>query len=492
MRVSEMRLTAIAIIAARLCAYELQAPSLRTGNRAVDQAFRIAIGDLAGNIVLYRSGLLNEARPVLLAGLGYPTPWTRDASMNAWNGLSLLAPAVARNTLLAVLDEGPVIRGGDQYWDAIVWATGAWQHYLATGDREFLALALPAVERTLGEMEAAEFDAHTGLFRGPGWSDGISGYPDAYAGTQGASGVQAWPKVNRGQASHPGFGIPMQALSTNCLYYNAYRVVGWMRAELGLRTAPEAAAKARNLKEAINRELWSGTQYRFLTGPLGRSEHQEALGQAYAVLFGIADAERARLVLANQHVAPAGVPCLWPPLQRYPEFARHAGTVWPQIQGMWAQAAAMGKRPEIFGHELLTLAAHAVRDRQFAEIYHPVSGEIYGGWQERKGELALWTSQPRQSWAASAFVRMVVHGLAGVELLPEGVRFAPCVPAGVGTVELSNLHVRDAVLCVTVRGVGSTVGRMTVDGRAVDPGAVVPWSRLGAVEIAMADGEAQR
>ena len=39
--------------------------------------------------------------PVILAGLHYDTPWTRDAAINAWNGGSLILPEVSRNTLLS-------------------------------------------------------------------------------------------------------------------------------------------------------------------------------------------------------------------------------------------------------------------------------------------------------------------------------------------------------------------------------------------------------
>jgi glyoxylase-like metal-dependent hydrolase (beta-lactamase superfamily II) len=476
-------------------AFVWRAPTLRTSDRKVDQAFRIALGDLAGNVVEYRSGLLARPAPVLVAGLGYATPWTRDASVNVWNGLSLIAPEVARNTLLAVVEEtgsGPRIVGGDQYWDAVVWASGAWRHYLATADREFLKLALRAVENSLAFYEATEFDATDGLFRGPGWSDGVSGYPDAYAATKGESGIQAWPKANPARASHPGFGIPMKALSTNCLYYGAYRAATAMRDELGLAADAALARKAEQLRQAINAKLWDERRghYLFLTGPFGPSGRQEALGHAYAILFGVADARQARLIFEHQHVAPAGVPCLWPNLERYrgPDgkgFARHAGTVWPQIQGMWALAAALHGRVGAFAHELTQLAGHATRDRQFAEVYHPLTGEIYGGWQERKGRMALWTAQPRQSWAASAFVRMAVHGLAGVELERDGVRFAPCAPPGIGPVELGNLQVREARLDVTVRGQGARVRRLMVAGVERKAGETITWRELGAGPVAV-------
>ena len=76
---------------------------------------------------------------MILAGLDYDTPWTRDAAINVWNGAGLLLPDVARATLLSVLERaGETVRIGGQYWDAIIWTIGAWHHYLYTGDRELL------------------------------------------------------------------------------------------------------------------------------------------------------------------------------------------------------------------------------------------------------------------------------------------------------------------------------------------------------------------
>jgi len=55
---------------------------LHTSNEEIDRAFRVAVGDLASNIVSHRSGLLGRARPVVMAGLDYSRPWTRDAAIN--------------------------------------------------------------------------------------------------------------------------------------------------------------------------------------------------------------------------------------------------------------------------------------------------------------------------------------------------------------------------------------------------------------------------
>ena len=471
----------------------LTIPRLTTNDRAINDAFRIAIGDLAGNISLYQSGLLDHPVPVVLAGLDYGTPWTRDASINAWNGVSLIAPDAARNTLLAVLKQTEQgVRIGGQYWDSIVWATGAWHHYLYTGDRKFLALALQATRNTLTQLEANEWNGETGLFRGPGWSDGVAGYPLAYGDCHGSSSILDWPQCNPEKVSSPGYGIPMQALSTNCLYYNSYIVGAKMAHELGVEPPASWARKAAVLKQAINRSFWLDKQgyYRYLVGPLGDCDHQEGLGLAYALLFGIANDEQAERVFANVHVTPAGFPCEWPSYPRYeaPDataFARHAGTVWPQIQGFWAEAAARAWHPELFAHELRNLARHLRRDRQFAEIYHPLTGKIYGGMQEAgdKG-IILWEATSRQTWAATAYLRMVLLGLVGIRCESDGIRFQPCLPSDVQSVHLQNLRYRHAILDIHITGPGMNIQSCTINNRRVDS-PLVPAESEGMMRIVL-------
>ena len=113
-----------------------------------------------------------------MAGLHYNRPWTRDSAINLWNGSSLIIPTVARDTLTSVLDNSKNnLRIGGQYW-AIIWVTGAWQHYLFTGDNQFLALAYKAGIHSIENLEATEFDPDDNLFRGPAvYGDGISAYP---------------------------------------------------------------------------------------------------------------------------------------------------------------------------------------------------------------------------------------------------------------------------------------------------------------------------
>lgn len=195
------------------------------------------------------------------------------------------------------------------------------------------------------------------------------------------------------------------------------------------------------------------------------------MGFSYALLFGVAEPKQAEAIFAHQHITPAGIPCGWPNLPRYQSkdgisFGRHMGTVWPQIQGFWAEAAARAGKPDLFGHELFNLASHAVRDKHFAEIYHPITGAIYGGLQESQGQgIILWQATSRQTWAATAYLRMILPGLVGLRFDPEGVRFQPCVPQGLSFIELRNLKYRKMRLDVTVRGTGTQLKQCSIDGK---------------------------
>jgi glycogen debranching enzyme len=470
-------------------------PLLQTDVAAVDRAFRIAVGDLFTNIRGFHDGLLNEPRPCILAGLDYDTPWTRDAAINVWNGAALLVPDVSANTLRSVLmrEEGGVRIGG-QYWDAIIWATGAWAHYLYTGDRELLESALEAVTNSLAFFERTELDAATGLFRGGAlFQDGVAGYPDRYAQTLGHhSGILAWPAANPAERSTPGYGLPMQALSTNVLYYLAYQIATRMAEESRVPTDPAWSSRAAALKAAINQHFWNAStgRYRYLIDPSGGCDRQEGAGWALAILAGIADADQREALFRNVHVTPAGIPCVWPSYERYlgpdgNDVGRHSGTVWPFVQAFWAEACARHGRLDAFAAELLRLADHACRDLQFAEIYHPVTTLRYGGLQERGSpEPVLWHSCDRQTWSATGFIRMVLFGLAGMRFGVDGLHLEPVLPRPFTRVRLGSLRYRQMELDISISGSGQQIRACRVNDRICDS-VFLPASATGIQCIAI-------
>ena len=56
--------------------------------------------------------------------------------------------------------------------------------------------------------------------------------------------------------------------------------------------------------------------------------------------------------------------------------------IWPALNGVWSEVAINEGHTDRFTLELKQTADRACRDNQFAEMYHPITGEIYGGVQE--------------------------------------------------------------------------------------------------------------
>ncbi len=445
----------------------LHLPALTTGLADVDQAFRIALGDLAGNIRPFQVALDGAPRPCLLAGLDYDTPWTRDAAFNTWYAAAALAPDVAENTLRAVLiRDGDDLRIGGEYWDAIIWAIGAWQLYLHTARRDFLADAYEAVAHSLRFFEATERDPRDGLFRGGAcFQDGVAGYPDRYADSA-TSGIADYVRKHPEDRAPTGHGLKIKALSTNCLYAEAYRIAGCMAAALG-QPAAEWTARAASQCAAIQTHFWNadtGT-FRYLLDAGEDPARQEGFGHAFALLFGIATPEQARSVLERQHLTAHGISCVWPAYPRYTRagpdaFGRHCGTVWPQVNTAWAAAATRLGRQDIAWRELRLLAAKAARDSQFAELYHPVDGRIYGGLQEMPQDgkgVVPWPACRRQTWCAAGFIHMVVHTLFGLRPAEDGLHVEPWLPEGLDHVSLAGWPWRGQMLEVEVVRAGGAV-----------------------------------
>jgi glycogen debranching enzyme len=377
----------------------------------------------------------------------------------------LFWPGVARNTLLSVLERRDYrLYIGGQYWDAMIWAVGAWTHYLHTGNREFLSLAFDAVRNSLAHFEREEFDEQLGLFRGPAvYGDGVAAYPDRYSPGD-TSSILDWVKANPQNKAEKGFGIPMKSLSTNCVYVQAYRIAGWMSRTCEDDSHALYEARANQLAERIREHFWNlelGT-FNYLFDADGICDHQEGLGHAFAILFRVASDEQAESVLLHQHITEAGIPCVWPTFPRYSAlggFGRHSGTVWPFISGFWGEAVLLHERADLFEREFMTLTGNINRSGQCAEIHHPETGNTYGGLQEGgSGPNGMeWISCARQSWTASAYLRMILTGLFGLRFSTDGIGFSPHIPTGIEGMQISGLRYKECELDLVVEGYGGKV-----------------------------------
>jgi len=392
-----------------------------------------------------------------LAGQNWAQVWTRDSSYSVELACALLRPEVSKTTLLGLTQ---AVEGVGECWyqdkcghfagwpnltDAIVGASGAWSLYLVTGDRELLR---PVYERTVRSLKRAERDAFNpqlGLFSGcASFMESNSGYPRKYA--------------MKGDML-----AKTCALSTCLLYYRGYIVAAQAGKALGEDVRPwrEKAAK---LKAAINARFWlpdKGYYAYFLDETGALNPRMEGLGEAFAILTGVADAGRARQILRSTRTTPWGLPCLWPQFEEWRDYKRdfahyyHNGMIWPFVQGYWAWAASKSRDLPAFSRELDALVKLSEKNGTFMELYRPEDGAPDGS--------------PRQLWSASGFLSMIYHGLFGMDFQENGVRFSPVVPERFEQLTLRNLKYRHSQLRLLVKGHGTGVRSFKVDGKPQGP-----------------------
>ena len=285
------------------------------------------------------------------------------------------------------------------------------------------------------------------------YGDGIAAYPDHYSEGGGSSCILVWPYAHQDKKYQTGYGIPMKALSTNCVYHQAYKILAQMNEALGLDST-EALTKADTLKKAINKVFWNeenGT-YDYLAY---ECDYQEALGVAFVLLFDIADERQTDLVLKNTYVTKQGIACVWPSFERYLKlggYGRHSGCIWPHAQAFWASACAAKGYTEGFESEMYALASKAVVNGQFHEVYHPETGAVYGGLQgSGENNIGLAHSVEHQTWSATGYLSLIYYHILGAKIGEGCITFAPTLPVDVNEATLSGLKVGNTTFEIVIK-----------------------------------------
>ena len=315
------------------------AQQLITNNPLVNDAFKLAVQTVD----------INVRRGVLAAGADYGGEWTRDIAINSWNGVSVLRPEIAEESLWSVTKGRDTI--GHQYWDKIIWAIAAYNHYKVTGDKEFLKQAYACSAKTMQQLEGQTYDPKYGLFRGPSvFNDGIAAYPEPVYDPANPSGAAT---------DHPGTRY-IKCLSTNCIYYGAYIAFDKMAQLLNVNNEQTRAyaQKAADLKQNILKYLYNkdNNSFNYLIDQNGgTAKYQEGLGISFAVMFGVIDEDKANQLISNAAVSKYGLTTIYPTFPRHSEAkpGRHNNLIWPMVNGFFAQAAIDSKSYPVFTEEFL-------------------------------------------------------------------------------------------------------------------------------------------
>ena len=429
-----------------------------------------------------KTGLLDYPY-MMRAGGNYKTPWTRDASINTWQAMNFINPKVSRTTLLAVCDlnkDGqPVIQPDVQTWDQIVWAIGAYNYYLTTGDEEFLKIAYGVIGRALETHRKNRFNTEYSLFVGGSFfNDGIAGYP---------ASCHEKGNNNSFAPAHPVVETIM-CLSTNCLYCEAYRIYAELSDYLEFTGEAETARVQHNeLKTAINNYFWSDelNRYRYFIYPDGTTDDsQELSGHAFAVLFNICPEDKKTKLFDNLVICDGGIVSIWPPFEALysdDKPGRHNNVIWPFLNGMIIEAAAKCGLDAFVGSELGRITnLYRGSKFKFFEIYSPYTKKPFGGWQSGR----VWDSCRNQTWSATCYIGAIVQGVFGLKPEIKGLRLSPCVPENLADIEVSGLKIRGQDLSVKIKGYGNKIKKFSLDGKECE--AFIAWdNKPHMIEIVM-------
>jgi len=399
----------------------------------------------------------------IVAGARWPNVWTRDI---AWGALlaaaAILPETVQKSLLLKVDEEGRIVQdlGTGGSWpvstDRVAWAVAAWEVYAVTGDRDWLRSAFDIIRRSAeADLETA-FDDETGLFYGE-------------------SSFLDWREQSYPRWMQPADIYRSQALGTNALHYAAYRILAKMANTLGEDSGPYTR-RADTVRAGMNRYLWQPDrgyygQFRYGRNYPSLSPRAEALGEAFAVLFGVATPDRRTRLAASMPVVSFGIPSFWPYSADVPAY--HNAGIWPQVGGFWTWAAAEAGNTAAVEHGLASLYRPAALFVTNKENMVAATGHFEGT------EL----NSDRFLGSVGASLAGIYRVLLGMRFHENGLEFRPSIPrAYAGQRQLSGFTYRNAVLTVDIEGFGNRVAEAYLNGERL-ASATVPDDLSGAQHV---------
>lgn len=353
---------------------------------------------------------------------------TRDMSYSVLLSLAKLEPERAKAALMKHVINNRIVQDPGAWpvcADRVVWALAAWEVYKFTGDQTWLQQAYAVVQNSVMDDQTVLPDPKSGLMRGSAFAlDGCSGYP-------------LWMDATDLSAS--------QSLSVNAAYARVYQIL----AEMGalLRQTESWQQKADSLQQAINQHLWDEELGYYAQAIYGRDHkttapQADALGEAFAVLYGIATDDRAMDVLKNTPVLELGIPCTYPLSSQV--GAQTVGVACPYAHVFWTLAGVKLQHSKVVQHGL----ASGLRQSAFLLTQSPSDAQTTFTLGNAAGQLALFYDV-----------------LFGMEAHADILTFAPVVPRSFrGIYKLTNFQYRNAILNITVSGYGTNIKSFKVNG----------------------------
>jgi len=415
--------------------------------------------DALFNLSLEEAAKAVEPDSTFRTGAKWAGVWTRDISYSILLAFAYHNPEVAKISLRKKVKRGRIVQdtGSGGAWpvssDRTTWILAAWEIYQVTGDEAWLKEVFPIIAATLEDDFKTLYNPATGLYRGE------SSFLDWRE--------QTYPKwMNNADI------YVSENLGTNAVHYQAHVIASNMAKLLGNQQAVIFAQRAERIKKAINQVLWLPQQQWYAQYTYGRhqlmvSPRFEALGEALSILFNIADANKAKAIIANAPLTTFGTTCIYPQIPNIPPY--HNNGIWPFVQAYWNLAAAKAGNEKALVHGLAAIYRAAGLFLTNYENMVATTGDFLG----------TEINSDRMLWSMAGNLAMVHRVFMGMQFSPQGVQFQPVVPkvyAGIKT--LTHFQYRKATLNITVKGYGNKIASIIIDGKPANK-AFIPANITG-------------
>lgn len=417
---------------------------------------------------------INAVEPdgTLRTGLEWGGVWTRDVSYSTILSMAYMQPQAAMTSLLCKINsKGEIVQdtGTGGAWpcstDRQIWVAAAWELYKVTGDRQWLETVYPVAKKSIEVDMRTIYDQETGLAKGE--SSFIDWRKNSYP---------LWMESSEIYKS--------KCLGTNMVHYIALTTAAQMGRILGDDASADVfEAKAQSVKDAVNEHLWMEDKGYYAMYLAGRNDDllfkkSETLGHSLAILYGVAEGERASRLSQSMPVVDFGAPVFWPWVPDMGPY--HNRAVWPFVQSYWVLASAKT------GNEQGVL--HGISAVWRAAMMYATNKENFvandGNWK------GTHVNSSNMLWSLSGSLGITFRALVGISYSsPDALTFSPAVPKALKAERIvENYPYRDAVLDITVKGYGDVIKSFAIDGQTKDE-PVFPAELTGKhkVEIILAD-----
>jgi hypothetical protein len=406
----------------------------------------IPMVDALFNMAMQESVLAVEPDSTFRTGAEWGGVWTRDISYSIYLALAYLNPEVAKISLMKKVNRKRIIQdtGSGGSWpvssDRVVWALAVWEVYKVTGEREWLEECFEIIQNSAAD-DYLTLRSETCMYKGE------SSFLDWRE--------QTYPKWMSNMDIYVS-----ENLGTNALHYQEHIILTEMAKILG-EPSGKFEEIAEGIKQGMNAHLWideKGYYAQYLYGKhhLIKSPRFEALGEALSVIFGIADAARAKTIVSQSPLTDFGATCIYPQIPGIPPY--HNDAIWPFVQSYWNLAAAKTGNEKVLNHGLASIYRAA---GLFLSNYENMDTET--------GDFkATEINSHQMLWSIAGNLAMVHRVFFGMEFHPDRLTFQPVIPEVYGgTMRLTNFTYRNATLDITVMGFGNAISGIEIDGEEV-------------------------